>query len=234
MAVLLLRLCGPMQSWGTQSRFSNRDTELEPSKSGVIGLLCAALGRPREAPVDDLAELKMGIRVDREGTVMCDYHTASRVAMAGGGIKDCELSQRFYLADACFLGALCGRADLLEEVDKALRRPVWPLFLGRKAFVPSLPVWLSTGLRPEEDDLEKALSHWPYMCSTADPERLPGKLRMELETEFGIGERVKQDQPESFAIGHRRFGLRYVTTRWIDRSKLPPVEGEELLCTCHA
>jgi CRISPR system Cascade subunit CasD len=39
MAVLLLRLAGPMQAWGTQSRFVNRDTELEPSKSGVIGLL---------------------------------------------------------------------------------------------------------------------------------------------------------------------------------------------------
>ena len=49
MSVLLMRLAGPMQSWGTRSRFSNRDTGLEPSRSGVIGLLCAALGRPREA-----------------------------------------------------------------------------------------------------------------------------------------------------------------------------------------
>ena len=48
MAVLLLRLAGQMQSWGTQSRFSNRDTDLEPSKSGVIGLLCAAMGIPRD------------------------------------------------------------------------------------------------------------------------------------------------------------------------------------------
>ena len=31
MSVLLLRLAGPMQSWGTRSRFSNRDTGLEPS-----------------------------------------------------------------------------------------------------------------------------------------------------------------------------------------------------------
>ena len=43
MSVLLLRLAGPMQAWGTQSRFTVRDTGLEPSKSGVIGLLCAAL-----------------------------------------------------------------------------------------------------------------------------------------------------------------------------------------------
>ena len=48
MNTLLLRLAGPMQSWGTQSRFTIRDTGYEPSKSGVIGLLCAALGKPRD------------------------------------------------------------------------------------------------------------------------------------------------------------------------------------------
>ena len=78
---LLLRLAGPMQSWGTQSRFSMRDTGLEPSKSGVIGLLCAALGRPREdtAIVRRLTALTMGVRVDREGVMKKDFHTANDV-----------------------------------------------------------------------------------------------------------------------------------------------------------
>jgi CRISPR system Cascade subunit CasD len=69
MSVLLMRLAGPMQSWGTRSRFGNRDTGLEPSRSGVVGLLCAALGLPREAPLDDFhpERFKMAIRVDREG-----------------------------------------------------------------------------------------------------------------------------------------------------------------------
>ncbi len=44
MSTLLLRLAGPMQSWGTQSRFTERDTGREPSKSGVVGLLAAAVG----------------------------------------------------------------------------------------------------------------------------------------------------------------------------------------------
>ena len=34
MSTLLMRLAGPMQSWGTQSRFTVRDTGREPSKSG--------------------------------------------------------------------------------------------------------------------------------------------------------------------------------------------------------
>lgn len=44
MSTLLMRLAGPLQSWGTTSRFDQRDTGKEPSKSGVIGLMAAALG----------------------------------------------------------------------------------------------------------------------------------------------------------------------------------------------
>ena len=58
MSVLLLRLAGPMQSWGVESRFTVRDTGLEPSKSGVVGLLCAALGRRRDA---DIADNEIGL-----------------------------------------------------------------------------------------------------------------------------------------------------------------------------
>lgn len=76
MSILLLRLAGPMQAWGTQSRFTNRDTGLEPSKSGVIGLLCAALGRSREQPLNDFRGIEMAVRIDREGRLMRDYHTA--------------------------------------------------------------------------------------------------------------------------------------------------------------
>jgi len=52
MNTLLLRLAGSMQSRGVQSRFTIRDTGLEPSKSGVVGLLCKALGRGPDEPVD--------------------------------------------------------------------------------------------------------------------------------------------------------------------------------------
>ncbi|MFO1322344.1 MAG: type I-E CRISPR-associated protein Cas5/CasD, partial [Burkholderiales bacterium] len=106
MMTLLLWLEGPMQSWGTTSRFDERDTQLEPSKSGVLGLLCAALGRDRSEPVDDLAALRMGVRVDREGTVMRDFQTATGVLVAGTGkavLDRTVVSPRFFLADAAFL-----------------------------------------------------------------------------------------------------------------------------------
>lgn len=85
MKTLLLRFIGPMQSWGIDSRFVMRETGLEPSKSGVIGLLCAALGKPQKdeeaehhdyPPLSRLAGLRLGVRVDRPGVMQSDYHTA--------------------------------------------------------------------------------------------------------------------------------------------------------------
>ncbi len=43
-AYLALLLDAPLQSWGFGSRFQRRTTGLHPTKSGVIGLICAAMG----------------------------------------------------------------------------------------------------------------------------------------------------------------------------------------------
>src|SRR5437016_3301790 len=75
--VLVLRLAGALQSWGDRSSFNRRDTRPEPTKSGVIGLLAAAAGRPREQPLGDLLDLQLGVRVDQPGTLLRDYHTVS-------------------------------------------------------------------------------------------------------------------------------------------------------------
>ena len=228
MNTLLLRLAGPLQSWGVQSRFTNRDTGLEPSKSGVIGLLCAALGRPRHEPVDDLSALHLGVRVDREGRLQMDYHTAGGshrqgdkygVAKADGGKPDTVVSQRYYLADADFLVGLEGEEKLLRRLDDALAHPEWPLYLGRKAFVPGCPVRLT--YRPPELpgpsdipglvhlSLKDALRSYPWLARTPR-EKAPHSLRLVLDAPFGGTAEVRPDVPLSFA--ERRFTLRYVKT----------------------
>lgn len=213
MATLLLRLAGPMQSWGTTSRFDERDSQLEPSKSGVVGLVCAALGRDRTEPVDDLASLRMGVRVDREGVLMRDYQTATGVMIATGksDLKRTVVSPRYYLADAAFLVGLEG-ADtaLLARIHDALRDPVWPLALGRKSFPPGLPVWLPDGLG--EGDLKTALSAAPRVAQPL-PEHQDRPLRFVLEhVQEGA---VRLDQPIApFAL--RRFGPRFVSSEVID------------------
>lgn len=207
MATLLLRLQGPMQSWGTTSRFDERDTQLEPSKSAVLGLVCAALGRDRHEPVDDLAALRMGVRVDREGVPMRDYQTATGVVIAASGKADLErtvVSPRYYLSDAVFLVGLEGDRALLERIHAALKCPVWPLALGRKGFTPSPPVYLPGGL--VEQALEPALTHWPYLLAGASPE---GQRRLVLE-DAAEGS-VRLDQPVA-PFAARRFGPRFVKT----------------------
>lgn len=209
MPTLLLRLAGPMQSWGTTSRFDERDSQLEPSKSGVLGLVCAALGRDHAEPVDDLARLKMGVRVDREGLLMRDYQTATGVISAAGKV-DMErtvISPRFYLADAVFLVGLEGddRA-LLERIHAALRAPHWPLALGRKSFPPGEPLWLEDAIR--DQGLRDALLTWPRLAQPRNDQR-DEPLRMVLEHENAGA--VRLDQPVA-PFAERRFGPRYIAT----------------------
>ena len=213
MSVLLMRLAGPMQSWGTRSRFSNRDTGLEPSRSGVIGLLCAALGRPREAPLDDFRPLRMAVRVDREGRLMRDYHTAQNVRRADPtkGAQDTVLSERFYLADAEFLVGVEGDRPFLERLDAALRRPVWPLFLGRKAFLASLPVVPADPSREAitDEPLIQAMKSFPWRRRYRGEKQPDKPLRGVVEVPYGEGE-PRPDVPLSFVSRDRRFGVRHV------------------------
>jgi CRISPR system Cascade subunit CasD len=223
MNVLLLRLSAPMQSWGVQSRFTVRDTGREPSKSGVVGLLCAALGRARAEPVDDLAALRMGVRVDQEGSVAYDYQTAMDIFKAGGGgTKPTETSRRYYLADARFLVGLEGEnVDLLTRLHDALRDPTWFLYLGRKAFVPGEPVWVADGLRRDVELLE-ALETYPWLGPAW---RQPAEqLRVVLEDPDGP--RTRSDQPISF--DDRRFAPRHVRTTFV---QTPSERKEDAPCT---
>ncbi|QDT37590.1 type I-E CRISPR-associated protein Cas5/CasD [Stratiformator vulcanicus] len=163
MSILILRLTGPLQSWGTQSRFTVRDTGREPSKSGMIGILCAALGMDRTATeltyagrtitFGELTSLKMGVRINKAGQLLRDFHTAGGGTLSGkrngpsyGVVKasgkpgDTVLSNRFYLADADFLVGLMGADDLMELLREAVKAPHWPLFLGRKSCPPGEPL----------------------------------------------------------------------------------------------
>lgn len=228
MATLLLRLQGPIQAWGVQSRFGVRDTAREPSKSGVIGLLCAALGRNRTKAIDDLAALRMGVRIDRAGSVLMDFHTAKDVLRANSdtATKDTEISRRYYLADAAFLvGLESDELSLLEELHTALRNPRWMLFLGRKAFVPSPPVHLPDGLR-QNDTMLEAFKNYPWLGENEKQyQRLQkqhkGQIRLMLDD--GKGEIMTNDTPISFA--ERQFAPRRVRVDWMD---WPPFAEKEV------
>jgi CRISPR system Cascade subunit CasD len=221
MTTLLLRLTGPMQSWGTISRFDQRDTGKEPSKSGVVGLLAAALGIDRKnwTDLEPLTRLVMGVRHDRSGVSKRDFQTAGCAATDtiikadGSQAKDGGVvSQRYYLADAVFLIGLEGDdRGLLDSISDRLKNPVWPLALGRKSYVPSEPVWIEIGV--QNGSLRSVLAKWPWLATQRKWEDLPERLLVSFEStdESGV---LKMDQPLS-SFAERRFGARFVRSEWI-------------------
>ncbi len=219
MATLFLRMDAPMQAWGIQSNFSHRDAGREPSKSGVVGLLCAALGRAITEPIDDLASLRMAVRIDQHGVVRRDYHTAGKEGYykVSGAIERNSLmtSERYYLSDAKFLVGLEGEEAFLLHLHNALRRPQWFLFLGRKAFLPSERVWSKEGVSPNE--LVTALAHHQPLA-----ERISAPQRWEIMIDDPNGSTQTNDYPVSFSP--RRFMPRRLTRQWVDNPHYEPTQ----------
>lgn len=231
---LVLRLAGPLQSWGTRSQFNRRSTDDRPSKSGVVGLLAAALGRRRGESITDLLELSMGVRVDQPGVVMHDYHTVTGLGgqpllsakVNGKGEqtgtspkKYTYLTTRDYLSDAVFTAALGGDPALLRALATAVRSPRFPLSLGRRSCPPSEPLVV---VAPTGDDLwagpvAEVLSAVPWQASDWVQER-PGvgaTVRVAYTVDAPDGDDTASDVPLTFAHHDRGFGARRVRHGWL-------------------
>lgn len=215
MKSVLLRLEGPLQAWGTQSKLGVRATDRDPSKSGVLGLVGAALGMNRDDSVTlaTLSSLGMAVRVDREGLLLKDYHTAGGGRFRGQdylvyGAGDCIPSNRYYLQDASFVAALSGEDELVERIATAVQSPRWPLFLGRRSCPPSGPLFIAVVSADAPSSVRSA-----PLASRADADT----LRLIVEVQPGQGGEPRYDVPLSFVEGARRYGLRYVGTEWFAR-----------------
>jgi CRISPR system Cascade subunit CasD len=158
MRYLLLWLEGPLQSWGTDSKFNRRSTLPFPSRSGVTGLICAALGAGGEQ-TELLLELSHYSQVvisylkeSYELPYLRDFHmvgsgydekdpwqllhipkTTERKKAVGGGTK---LTYRYYLQNAKF-AVILELPDSIGHIPEALKQPVWDIYLGRKNCAPT-------------------------------------------------------------------------------------------------
>ena len=207
MSVLLLRLAGPLQAWGDASRFTKRHTRTEPTKSGVIGLLAAAQGRRRTDPIEDLAVLSFGVRVDQRGRIERDFQTAIR--RAGGKQESMPLSYRYYLTDAVFVAAVAGDRDLMEALDEAVRAPRFPLYLGRRACAPMGE--LSLGV--QDGELEEVLRDAPWQASPWYRRQQGQEVHLELVLDAPPGTPLAEttrDVPISYDPVRREYGWRDV------------------------
>lgn len=202
MATLLLRLAAPLQAWGADSKFETRKTGREPTKSGVVGLLAAALGlrRDEREALTRLTGLRFGVRVEREGQLLVDYHTAKTQDE-----KTSYVTYRHYLQDAVFLAGIESEdAALLQQLQQALLHPAFPLYLGRRCCPPTLPLCL--GVRP--GSLQEVLQAEPSLC--------PGRQsRILLDADpLEPGTAPQRDVPVSFDPHHRQYGYRSVRELW--------------------
>ncbi len=229
---LFLRLSGPMQAWGTESRLQLRRTDAYPSKSGVLGMILCAQGVARDdAPraLDSLVNLEMAVRLDRPGIRDWDYHTVGAgigVRKAEGGVKftastkepETLLSRRQYLFDASFLVALQGDSAAIARVSDAFRDPFWPVFLGRKCCVPSEPVFDGTG---SFSDLRSALSARPYFSNHAATGRVSLKAVIEHPpvSKPPAGAFLVYDVPRT--LQNPSHGPRLVVTEDVEASVIP-------------
>lgn len=218
MATLLLRLAAPLQSWGADSKFETRKTNREPTKSGVLGLVAAALGlrRDDEEGLARLSKLRFGVRVDREGDLLVDFHTAHRV---DGKKETSWVTYRHYLCDAVFLAGLeSDDRAWLGELEAALRRPVYPPFLGRRSCPPTQPLCL--GIR--ELGLKDALRAEPRLVKPRRGES--DTFRLVIDATPGEPGVPMRDLPLSFSPLQRRFGFRPVRETSVDVPKEPETE----------
>ncbi|MDR1615602.1 MAG: type I-E CRISPR-associated protein Cas5/CasD [Syntrophomonadaceae bacterium] len=203
MNTLLIRLAAPLQSWGAASKFTKRSTMREPTKSGVVGLCACAMGMRRtdDDGIKKIAALEFGVRIDQQGTLLRDFHTARNE-------KQAFISERYYLADAVFLAGLSGDNELLKTIDAALKAPKFPVYLGRRSCPPSGQ--LSLGMR--DSGLLNALCDEPWQANDWYKREHEGSIDLEIifDAPDGI---IYQDIPLSFNQQHRRYGFRYASRR---------------------
>jgi CRISPR system Cascade subunit CasD len=227
--VLTLTLAGPLQSYGLRARWTVRDTATEPTKSAVIGLLARCLGRETDEGVSTLsASLRVGVRVDREGVPMTDYHTVG----ADGGYVTAKRepregtieTYRDYLCDARFTVAVEGAEGLLRDCAEALRGPAAVPFLGRKACVPTEPL---AGALVEAEGLEDALRRAPVI--TRPFEAKPSRLRAMIEiadVSEGDGGLVSTRRDVLLSLTRWEHGDRLVRETWLELPVDEPTPGQ--------
>jgi len=176
-AYLLLWLEAPLQSWGADSRFGRRGTLNFPTKSGVLGLLCCALGaggeqkelllemgslhqtvlsyrrsKEREALLRDFQMVGSGYDDKNPWETLLIPKKSDGKPAVGGGTK---ITYRYYLQDAAFAAIVEVPTNKSAIFAEALVNPCWDIYFGRKCCAPT--DWIYRGsFATESSAIEKS------------------------------------------------------------------------------
>ena len=217
---ILLKLAGPMQSWGTSSRFETRTSDYYPSKSGVIGIIAASLGykRDEDEKIEKLNDLDFAVRIDQEGLLRKDYHIA-RKYKNNGDLDRTYVTNRYYMEDGVFVVALSHEDDqLIDQIIDGLKYPYFQAFMGRR----SCPLPADFILGTSRQGPVEALTNLDWQAAAwykkknknyradiyADKDLLPDKAHS-----------IRNDRVISFCQKERKFGPRFEARTSIDLVK---------------
>lgn len=205
---LPLALQGPMMAFGIGTHEREKPTSTTPTKSAVLGLVAAALGRTFTDPQDDLHALMLHVRVDDPGQVQSDFQIVRQALRADGSVNPFLTPvRREYLYGAAFLVLLEGPAYILGSVGEALLNPAFPPYLGRRSCPPARPLYVQA---PKTAEPLTVMAEVPDLTGTG------GRRLALIEDPSGYYTRPDQPLPE------RRFANRTLTLTHIQTVSAAP------------
>ncbi len=234
---LALWLEGPMQSYGIDSKFYNRSTEIFPSKSAIIGIILSAMGKGG-SQVELLSSFK-GL----SQTIIAYENTQNKCPvrlrdfhMVGSGYNDkdewqnlmipkktdgtksstaSKLTHRYYLQDVAFgvMFQLPEDEDLKRMIIKSIQNPIWDTFLGRKNCAPT--EFLYQGVFKSEKDCEEKFKS--IIETKTYEDRYTNEKRIKYKEKFRVYDKEVEhsekvgvnDVPIDFSI-HKKYEARNI------------------------
>lgn len=222
MKTILLKLKGPMQSWGTSSHFETRNTDYYPSKSALIGIIAASFGyrRDQEQKIKELNELDFALRVDQPGMLLRDYHIANKYDKETGKLESVYVTNRYYMEDAVFVVAISHADDeRMEKIYEALKHPYFSPFMGRR----SCPVPLDFIIKMTEEDAITALEKLEWQAAEWYKDWYKKKhadYRADIYADKALIPQgiatMRKDYVISFSQKERKFGPRFEVRKSIN------------------
>ena len=228
MKTILLKFAGPLQSWGTNSRFETRYTDRYPSKSAVIGMIAASFGyrRDEDEIIQQFNSLDFAVRIDQSGSLLRDYHTAPGFTASGVPNGTC-VTNRYYLQDAVFVVAIGSQDDAwIRSIHEALKSPYFHPFLGRR----SLPLTADFYIGMTDQSVIESLKDLKWQAAAWYKKKVKEKQALTIYADGDLLENsttfMTRDRVLSFSQKERRHGFRPVAKMQVQKENENKNENE--------
>lgn len=218
METLVLKLTGPMQSYGNDSYYNYRYTDRLPRKSMIVGFLgaCLGIGRDDDEAFKELNKLGVATRLDQGGQMLRDFHMVHEHHTTK---KSVWITERYYMTDTVVvIGISSSDTDLIKKLEYAVKNPVYAPFIGRKCN----PVNYDLVLGVYEGNALGVIKglEWQARDWYKGKQGVGTSVQLEITADGFLdnqkGTKVVQDRVESFNPKNRLYGYRAVIHDFVE------------------